>query len=491
MMHTTPAKVLLATTLQPLVGQLSGSLAHGAKLIDQFLQQDPTPQHMATFEQELHKLLREVGRRIMAWVLNRLEPACTEEMPARLWWQEQAYRRRRQHRTTIATLFGPVIVWRRLYEPLVPQARAIHPLELRLGIEAGLATPALAERIGGWAADHTQRQVLEMLHHDHGVHWSCTTLRKLLTYLRTGMAAHRHAAQVAQVVRWLRQAQASQGRFQPTLSVGRDGVTVPMRHGDWQEGATATVAVLDRRGKRVGTVYLGQMPEAGQPTLTAQLTALLQGILRQVDSHSLRLVYVSDDGNHPSHFYHNVLKRMPDPKRPWHTLAWIRIVDYYHACLYIQQLADAIFGAGVQGQGWAKQMRKPLKTQSDGITRVLQSASALRRQHGLWGKAKDYEQAYAYLRKRTHWMHYRHYSSQRLPIGSGITEAACKIVFTQRLKRSGMSWTIEGGQVILDLRVIWLSGIWEDVHQRYLASKPLPVPQGDMVQGVQREEQAA
>ena len=36
MVHTTPTKVLLATTLQPLVAQLSGSLAHGAKLIDQF-----------------------------------------------------------------------------------------------------------------------------------------------------------------------------------------------------------------------------------------------------------------------------------------------------------------------------------------------------------------------------------------------------------------------------------------------------------------------
>ena len=37
MVHTTPTKVLLTTTLRPLVVQLSGSLAHGAKLIDQFL----------------------------------------------------------------------------------------------------------------------------------------------------------------------------------------------------------------------------------------------------------------------------------------------------------------------------------------------------------------------------------------------------------------------------------------------------------------------
>lgn len=182
---------------------------------------------------------------------------------------------------------------------------------------------------------------------------------------------------------------------------------------------------------------------------------------------------------------------MSDPKRPWCQLIWIRIVDYYHACLYIQQLAEALFGSTPKGRAWAKQMRQHLKTTSDGLTRVLQSAGALRRQHGLWGKAKDYEQAYAYLYKRTHWMRYRHYSCQRLPIGSGITEAACKIVFTQRLKRSGMSWTIAGGQVIVDLRVIWLSGVWDEVHQQYLASKPLPVTQADGATGIQRGQWAA
>jgi len=491
MVHTTPIKVLLTSTLQPLVGQLSGSLAHGARLIDQCLHQDPTPQKMATFEQELSTLLREVGRRIMAWVLNHIEPQRPEEMPSRLEFQDRIYRRRRKHRTSIATLFGTVEVWRRLYEPLVSGSRAIHPLELHLGIEGGVATPALAGRIGVWAAEHSQHQVLEMLRHDHGVAWSCTTLRKLLSSLSRGLGAHRHAAQVDRVIGWLHKARASTGRFQPTLAVGRDGVNVPLRHGAWKEGSTATVSVLNRRGKRIGTVYLGQMPEAGQPTLTAQLTKLLQDILSQVDAQDLRLVYVSDDGYHPSDYYHHTLKQMTDPKRPWRALEWIRIVDYYHVCLYIKQLADALFGPCAKGRAWAKQMRQCLKTQSDGITRVLQSASALRRQHGLWGKPKDYDQAYTDLKKRTHWMRYRHYSSQRLPLGSGITEAACKTVFAQRLKRSGMSWTIEGGQTILDLRVVWLSGVWHDAHQRYLASKPMPIAQADMAKGAPCEQQAA
>jgi hypothetical protein len=252
----------------------------------------------------------------MVWVLNHLEPAEAEAIPSRLWWQGQAYRRRRQHRTTLATFFGPVVVWRRLYEPLARRGRSLHPLERRLGIEAGGAPPALAERLGSWAAEHPQHQVLEMLAADHGVHWSCSTLRKLLSTLSTGMGAQRHGAQVAQVVHWLAQARASQGHWQPTLSVGRDGVNVPLRHGAWKEGATATVSVLDHRGKRVGTVYLGHMPASGQRTVTTPLTALIQDILKQVDSQSLRLVYVSDDGYHPSDYYHRVLKRCPIPSAP-------------------------------------------------------------------------------------------------------------------------------------------------------------------------------
>ena len=38
------------------------------------------------------------------------------------------------------------------------------------------------------------------------------------------------------------------------------------------------------------------------------------------------------------------------------------------------------------------------------------------------------------------WLDYRGYRRERLPIGSGVTEAACKTVFTQRLKQSGMTW---------------------------------------------------
>jgi len=388
MIPPTPPKVLLATTLQPLVGQLSGSLARGAKRMDPCRHPEPTPQQRATCERELSARLREGGRHMVAWVLHHVEPDGPDTAPARLWCKGQASRRRRQQRTALATRCGPVVVWRRRYAPLAPGLRALHPLERTVGSAAGWATPARAERIGGWAAEHPQRQGLAMLTPDHGGPWSCAPLRKLLGRLRGGRAAQRHAAQVDHVLSGLQQARASPGRLQPTLSVGRDGVKVPRRHGDWQEGSPATVAVLDRRGKRLGPVSLGQRPESGQGTLTAQWTRLLQALWRHVESQRLRLVSLSAEGSHPSDSSHRGGKKRPDPQRPWRTLEWRRLVDSSPAGLSSKPRAEALCGPSPKGRAGAPQRRTHLTTPSDGIPRVFQAAAAWRRQHGLWGQAK-------------------------------------------------------------------------------------------------------
>jgi hypothetical protein len=87
------------------------------------------------------------------------------------------------------------------------------------------------------------------------------------------------------------------------------------------------------------------------------------------------------------------------------------------------------------------------------------------------GEESDYDKAYGYLRRHAGWMDYLRYRRLRTPIGSGVTEAACQIVFTQRFKRAGMKWNIDDGQPILDLRVIALSGRWSTVRTAMLESQ--------------------
>ncbi len=161
------------------------------------------------------------------------------------------------------------------------------------------------------------------------------------------------------------------------MSAGRDGIFVPIsKDTKYREAGTATVAVLDRSGKRLGTVYLGQMPEPGQGTLSQQLTDLLTAVLQLWDGPLPRLQYVTDGGHHPSEYFDKVLRTMLHP-RTGQLLEWEWVLDYYHACLYITKIAEVLFGKQTQqAASWAAKMRRWLKDKKGGILRVLHSAAA-------------------------------------------------------------------------------------------------------------------
>jgi hypothetical protein len=121
-------------------------------------------------------------------------------------------------------------------------------------------------------------------------------------------------------------------------------------------------------------------------------------------------------------------------------------------------------------------MRRTLKEKRGGVFRVLRSAGQLRAIRGLVGEESDYDSAYNYLRGHSPWMNYAERRRLRVPIGSGVTEAACKIVFSQRFKCAGMKWRIESGASILAMRVIALSRIWSDVRDAMFESHTKTLP---------------
>jgi hypothetical protein len=252
-----------------------------------------------------------------------------------------------------------------------------------------------------------------------------------------------------------------------------------MRSGGYEEGSTATLSVYDRRGRRLGTVYLGQMPQAKQTTLSQALTDLLQDVLRAYAGPLPRLAYVTDKGAAPEDYYRRVLRTMKHP-RDGRPLAWEWVLDFYHVCVYLGQMAETLFGAqAAAGAQWFAKMRRWLRERRQGAAQVARSAmQLLGRRKMTKAERTAFWKAYRYLRRHSRWMDYAGYRRRGLPIGSGVTEAACKAVFTQRFKRSGMRWERESGQVILDLRVVALSGIWEEAVARDLAARAIPEPMG-------------
>jgi hypothetical protein len=492
MTHSTLSALLLASpcadALLPLVQRLLPHLQQLAQLLHDFRQQPVTPAATHALELRLHDLLRGVGLDLLAGAFNRLEEG---PVPDRLEHDGERYRRRDRSPNTVGTLFGPVRLLRYVYEDLEPGNPCLFPLEKRLGVVAGAATPALAERASWWLAQHPQGSTLDLLARDHGVGWSAETLRNVTAAFAAALETHRPAAQVEQVLAWLRQASDSRGRHRPSLVAGRDGIHLPMRTGQaYKEGATATLTVYDRRGRRLGTVYLGRMPQPGQETLSAQLTALLEEVLRQWPGALPRLAYVTDDGHHPATYFRRVLSRLRHP-RTGQRLEWQRVVDFYHAAQYLQHMADALFGKTKKGRKWARRMRRRLQ-EKDGVKRVLQAATYHQQTRGLKGRrAAEFNTAYAYVRRNGKWMAYWRYRGVGLPIGSGVTEAGCKTVFTQRLKQSGMRWEVSGGQVVVTLRVVLLSGVWESAVARLLASQTFPWPGVKQPSASQTVENAA
>lgn len=55
-------------------------------------------------------------------------------------------------------------------------------------------------------------------------------------------------------------------------------------------------------------------------------------------------------------------------------------------------------------------------------------------------------------------MDYAQFQQKTYPIGSGVTEAACKTLIKQRLCCSGMRWKEKGASIILSLRVTTQAG---------------------------------
>ncbi len=77
-------------------------------------------------------------------------------------------------------------------------------------------------------------------------------------------------------------------------------------------------------------------------------------------------------------------------------------------------------------------------------------------------EAEAYGREMGYFEKNKERMRYDNFRRQGVFVGSGVVEAGCKTVIGQRLKQSGMHWTVNGANSIIALRCCFFSNRWED-----------------------------
>ena len=131
------------------------------------------------------------------------------------------------------------------------------------------------------------------------------------------------------------------------------------------------------------------------------------------------------------------------------------ILDWYHAAEHLHGYAKCLQGAGAGAAAvWAKQAKDILYERGGRALLEHLRAQATPADAGVADELRKLINYFADNEGRTDYPTYR---GQGWDIGSGPTEAACKIV-GERLKGSGMRWLEEGAAQVAPLRALYLSG---------------------------------
>jgi hypothetical protein len=138
----------------------------------------------------------------------------------------------------------------------------------------------------------------------------------------------------------------------------------------------------------------------------------------------------------------------------------VQIVDLYHAREHLASIGRLAFrGRTERGKAWVAARRDELDA---GEIEVI--VTEIRKLRSRDPNAKEELRKEAeYFETNQLRMSYKHFRARGLFVGSGVIEAGCKTVIGQRLKQSGMRWTVAGANAIIALRCRLLGQRWEDL----------------------------
>jgi hypothetical protein len=398
---------------------------------------------MDWLERGLQQALREDGRRCLEQLLNASDLAVPGDAT------RPGERRHAERPSTVESIFGPLTLRRNYYSRQAGgEGRA--PLDEALGIVEG-CTPALARLL-------CRAGALEPF---------AAAGQSLLEYSGLQIVGRR----IQRVIQKLGSAFGRWNRSRPPLPpppagtafyVEADGTGIPVRPEETQgRKGKGPAGAAKTREIKVGVMFTqkplapnpaGQLPEPERnPGSTryvastkdakefgAQLRAEAQ---RQGIGRAALAVFLGDGAA-----WVWELARVCFPFA-------LLILDFFHAAEHVDQLTEILFGKDTLP---AKQHRDDwlelLKEQEDGVQQMIQLAQQAMPQGGQGREAA--QAALAYFERNQDKMRYAEYRRRGLFIGSGVVEAGCKSVVGQRLKQSGMFWSLKGAENILDIRCV-------------------------------------
>lgn len=376
-------------------------------------------------ERGIEQALNEAGALASGELLKRFD---TDGGPLQI--GAQKYTSKGRVEKTYQTPYGETRIARHVYQS--PKGGATFcPLENDARI-INSATPKLARTLSHKYSKLSVDEVKTDLQSNHGRELSRGYIQK-----------------VSETVGVLAQAKEEQWHYSTprlkaavsTVSIGLDGTTIHLREQGYREAMVGTIALYDVDGERLHTTYIGASPEYGKSTF-------MQRMEREI-AHIKKL--------YPDALYIGVADGAVDnwPFLNAHTTR--QVTDFWHASEYLAAAAEALFSAKNeqrQKKEWLNDRCHRLKHMKGAAGRILKELKG--KAEGMRGQSRKEKlhKAISYFTSQKSRMSYYALVEEALPIGSGVTEAACKMIVKQRLCQSGMKWRAKGASIIWVLRDI-------------------------------------
>jgi hypothetical protein len=231
-----------------------------------------------------------------------------------------------------------------------------------------------------------------------------------------------------------------------SIGISLDGTCMLLREDGWRQAMVGSISLYGSDGERLHTTYIAQEPEHGKEKF-------LRNFEKEIST--IRKIY-------PEQMYIGVADGAADNWKFLQNYVDIQVLDFFHATEYLAKVSKAAFKSKFEEKEWLRQSCHSLKHEQGGAKILLKEMGILKKKKISIAKKEEIETAITYFTNHYHQMDYSSYLKKSIPIGSGVIEAACKVIVKQRMCNSGMRWTEEGAKNVLVLRCFnETDGKWE------------------------------
>lgn len=239
-------------------------------------------------------------------------------------------------------------------------------------------------------------------------------------------------------------------RLVHSITLSLDGTCMLMHKDGWREAMCGSIAFYDNHGERFHTIYCSATPEYGKENFKAKFSREIERVKEKFPD--VLYIGLADGAKDNWTFLKKYTKRL--------------LLDFYHAREYISKAASAIFDRDKKSRdAWVDDWSNRLKHKQGTAGRFLkelQSQQANLDRKNFIERDEEIRKVIGYYKNYKSKMRYAYHSNNNLPIGSGVTEAACKTLVKQRMCISGSRWKDDGASCVLALRTLKLTtGRWQ------------------------------